>query len=53
MTAKLPNNLVLDDKYTLQQGRAYMSGQQALVRLPMLQKLNDQRRGLNRGGFFS
>lgn len=53
MTAKLPNNLVLDDKYTLQQGRAYMSGQQALVRLPMLQKLNDQRRGLNTGGFIS
>ena len=53
MTAKLPNNLVLDDKYTLQQGRAYMSGQQALVRLPMLQKVNDQRQGLNTGGFIS
>lgn len=53
MTAKLPSNLVLDDKYTLQQGRAYMSGQQALVRLPMLQKVNDRRQGLNTGGFIS
>lgn len=53
MTAKLPSNLVLDDKYTLQQGRAYMSGQQALVRLPMLQKVNDRRNGLNTGGFIS
>lgn len=53
MTAKLPSNLVLDDKYTLQQGRAYMSGQQALVRLPLLQKVNDRRRGLNTGGFIS
>jgi indolepyruvate ferredoxin oxidoreductase len=53
MTAKLPSNLVLDDKYTLQQGRAYMSGQQALVRLPMLQKVNDRRNGLNTAGFIS
>jgi len=27
----------LDDKYTLKKGRVYMSGTQALVRLPMLQ----------------
>ncbi len=43
----------LDDKYTLEHGRAYMSGTQALVRLPMLQKARDQRAGLNTAGFIS
>ncbi|MDS1142467.1 indolepyruvate ferredoxin oxidoreductase family protein [Pusillimonas sp. SM2304] len=43
----------LDDKYTLERGRAYMSGTQALVRLPMLQKARDQRAGLNTAGFIS
>ena len=43
----------LDDKYTLQKGRAYMSGTQALVRLPMLQKQRDARAGLNTAGFIS
>lgn len=28
----------LDDKYTLERGRIYISGTQALVRLPMLQQ---------------
>ncbi|TEA79791.1 indolepyruvate ferredoxin oxidoreductase family protein [Allopusillimonas ginsengisoli] len=43
----------LDDKYTLEKGRAYMSGTQALVRLPMLQKARDQAAGLNTAGFIS
>ncbi|MEN9418812.1 MAG: hypothetical protein RI988_2432, partial [Pseudomonadota bacterium] len=43
----------LDDKYSLDQGRAFMSGVQALVRLPMLQRQRDQRAGLNTGGFIS
>src|SRR5690606_21568969 len=43
----------LDDKYTIEQGRAYMSGTQALVRLPMLQKERDRRAGLNTAGFVS
>jgi indolepyruvate ferredoxin oxidoreductase len=43
----------LDDKYTLDYGRAFMSGTQALVRLPMLQKQRDERAGLNTGGFIS
>ncbi|WP_341667414.1 indolepyruvate ferredoxin oxidoreductase family protein [Alcaligenes sp. SDU_A2] len=43
----------LDDKYTVEQGRAYMSGTQALVRLPMLQKERDRRAGLNTAGFIS
>src|SRR3546814_14676000 len=43
----------LDDKYTLEQGRAYMSGTQALVRLPMLQRLRDRQAGLATAGFIS
>ena len=31
----------LDDKYSLDHGRAFMSGVQALVRLPMLQRQRD------------
>ncbi|MCC2596635.1 indolepyruvate ferredoxin oxidoreductase family protein [Pusillimonas sp. MFBS29] len=45
--------VTLDDKYTLERGRAYMSGTQALVRLPMLQKARDQLAGLNTAGFIS
>lgn len=47
------NQVSLDDKYTLERGRAYMSGTQALVRLPMLQKARDQAAGLNTAGFIS
>jgi indolepyruvate ferredoxin oxidoreductase len=41
------NSVTLDDKYTLERGRAYMSGIQALVRLPMLQQERDKAAGLN------
>ena len=48
MNAPLPEhlrqalaNVTLDDKYSLQTGRAFMSGVQALVRLPMLQQERD------------
>ena len=37
-------SVTLDDKYTLERGRAYMSGTQALVRLPMLQQERDSGR---------
>ena len=43
----------LDDKYTLQHGRAFMSGVQALVRLPLLQRQRDALAGLNTAGFIS
>jgi indolepyruvate ferredoxin oxidoreductase len=43
----------LDDKYTLQSGRAFMTGTQALVRLPMLQRARDLASGLNTAGFIS
>ncbi|CAN5119942.1 indolepyruvate ferredoxin oxidoreductase family protein [soil metagenome] len=60
MNAPLPESIrkaletvSLDDKYSLENGRAFMSGVQALVRLPMLQKKRDAFAGLNTGGFIS
>ncbi|MBR9912898.1 MAG: indolepyruvate ferredoxin oxidoreductase family protein [Gammaproteobacteria bacterium] len=46
-------NIQLDDKYRLSSGRAYLSGIEALVRLPMLQHQRDLNRGLNTAGFIS
>ncbi|HEX6297309.1 MAG TPA: indolepyruvate ferredoxin oxidoreductase family protein, partial [Burkholderiales bacterium] len=43
----------LDDKYTLEQGRVFLTGTQALIRLMMLQRERDQRAGLNTAGFVS
>ncbi|HCX80190.1 MAG: indolepyruvate ferredoxin oxidoreductase [Curvibacter sp. RIFCSPHIGHO2_12_FULL_63_18] len=45
--------VTLDDKYALDYGRAFMSGVQALVKLPMLQRVRDQRLGKNTAGFIS
>ena len=45
--------VTLDDKYVQEQGQVYLSGIQALVKLPMLQYLRDQAAGLNTGGFVS
>ena len=60
MNAPLPEHILralekvtLDDKYALDQGRAFMSGVQALVRLPMLQRTRDAIAGLNTAGFIS
>src|SRR5690606_13157550 len=46
-------DVTLDDKYTLEHGRIYLSGTQALVRLPMVQKVRDRAAGLNTAGFIS
>jgi len=43
----------LEDKYTLDQGKAFMSGVQALVRLPLVQRQRDALAGLNTAGFVS
>jgi len=43
----------LDHKYTRESGRIYLSGVQALVRLPLMQKLRDQAAGLDTAGFIS
>lgn len=43
----------IDDKYALDSGRAYMSGVQALVRLPLLQRKRDAAAGHNTAAFIS
>ena len=43
----------LSDKYTLERGRVYLTGIQALVRLPVDQMRRDRRAGLNTGAFIS
>ncbi len=60
MNAPLPEHIrkaleavSLDDKYSLDRGRAFMSGVQALVRLPMLQRQRDALAGHNTAGFIS
>jgi len=60
MNAPLPPDIrqsletvTLDDKYSLDYGHAFMSGVQALVKLPMLQRVRDMRVGKNTAGFIS
>ena len=43
----------LEDKYTVPVGRVFMSGVQALVRLPLLQRARDEQAGLKTAGFIS
>ena len=43
----------LDDKYALDATRAYLTGIEALVRLPILQHQRDMEAGLNTAGFIS
>src|ERR1700687_5818802 len=43
----------LEDKFRLERGRAYLTGIQALVRLPMDQMRRDRRSGLNTATFIS
>ena len=43
----------LDSRYTASEGWVYMTGTQALVRLPIQQRLRDAAGGLNTGGYIS
>src|SRR5687768_3557306 len=43
----------LDDKYTLESGRVYLTGIQALTRLLIMQRLLNAAAGTNRAGFVS
>ena len=45
--------LTLDSKYTATDGRAFMTGTQALVRLPLVQRQRDLADGLNTAGYIS
>jgi len=60
MNAPLPDPLrralaqvTLEDKWTLERGRVYMSGTQALLRLAMLQRRRDELAGRNTAGFIT
>ncbi|MEN3147542.1 indolepyruvate ferredoxin oxidoreductase family protein [Neorhizobium sp. IRAMC:178] len=52
-TNLLDSKVSLDDRYTLEKGRILVSGTQALVRLPMIQRSRDLARGLNTAGYVS
>jgi indolepyruvate ferredoxin oxidoreductase len=43
----------LDDKYRRETGRVFLSGTQALVRLPLMQRARDAAAGLNTAGYVS
>lgn len=43
----------LEHRYTRRDGRIYLSGVQALVRLPLMQQLRDTAAGFNTAGFIS
>ena len=43
----------LNDKYAQSKGKTFMSGVQALVKLPMLQQQRDATRGKHTAGFIS
>ncbi len=47
------SELSLDDKYTKFEGLAFMTGTQALVRLPILQRQRDLAAGKNTAGYIS
>lgn len=43
----------LEHKYTRAEGRIYLSGVQALVRLPLMQQMRDRAAGIDTAGFIS
>ncbi|MBL4667490.1 MAG: hypothetical protein JKY04_08940, partial [Sneathiella sp.] len=45
--------VTLDDKYELENGQVFITGTQALVRLPIMQRQRDAAAGLKTGGFIS
>ncbi len=47
------NDVKLTDKFTINSGRILISGTQALIKLPTLQKQLDEKAGLNTAGFIS
>jgi indolepyruvate ferredoxin oxidoreductase len=47
------SSVALDDKYTLQSGRVFITGTQALVRLPIMQHLRDRAAGITTACYIS
>jgi len=50
---QLPDNISLDDKFTLERGRAFITGTQALIRLAIMQRRRDEKAGLNTAGYIT
>ena len=50
---ELKQKVSLDDKYSLDSGRVYITGTQALVRLPIIQRQRDKSNNLNTAAFIS
>lgn len=49
----IDHDYTLEHKYTRTEGRIYLSGVQALVRLPLMQQMRDRAAGINTAGFIS
>ena len=49
----MSKGITLDDKYKKRDGTVFLTGIQALVRLPLIQKELDIQRNLDTGGFIS
>jgi indolepyruvate ferredoxin oxidoreductase len=47
------DNYELDDRYRRESGRVFLTGTQALVRIPLMQRTMDAAAGLNTSGFIS
>ncbi len=52
-TPSIDREYTLEHKYTRSEGRIYLSGVQALVRLPLMQQMRDRATGRNTAGFIS
>ena len=51
--SKVNKEYQLQDKYLLESGRVFLTGTQALVRLPLMQRQKDLSEGLNTAGYIS
>ncbi|MDJ0789824.1 MAG: indolepyruvate ferredoxin oxidoreductase family protein [Myxococcota bacterium] len=53
MTSSVDEQYALEDRYRRRSGRVYLTGVQALVRLPLDQRARDEAAGLSTAGFIS
>ncbi|MEO7014793.1 MAG: indolepyruvate ferredoxin oxidoreductase family protein [Dokdonella sp.] len=53
LSPAIDTDYTLDHKYTRREGRIYLSGVQALVRLPLMQQMRDRAAGIHTAGFIS
>ncbi|MFC4818878.1 indolepyruvate ferredoxin oxidoreductase family protein [Dokdonella ginsengisoli] len=53
LAPSIDREYTLEHKYTRTEGRIYLSGVQALVRLPLMQQMRDRAAGANTAGFIS